>query len=430
MGDILDYISVEEPDVYERTRYRIVEISERLQGLQRGRATGGDGKAAMKGTAQRRGHSAKVEVLGGSIFDWERVVPEPCFFLALEVLVRLALLLSRADSAQDNFAHDVVRYTTLDHEPLQCVVSIDGSGDYTELYEPVSDPLIARYLKLRQRLPQQHRRSPVLNPLLAASPLLRQIAAAVPFAPNLTAPEFLPTKQLMLLDILRDKFPAHRILFSDFSSLPDAIPGKNAPVVQTRYEGEVSGPLCRMRELTCRTADGGLHDVPRPARFLRHLLPDRLSSPARPLLPRHGSQSLQHKVSRVRLSLHVFLFCPNRDRLLFPAYGATSGQLGTAAERAQGARAWRVPRPMGRNGDDSMQGRHESDDSILFERAIHLLSPNSSPCSRGECGTNEIYIASMLEPVELRLFTPSPLRPTLDERDRLVCHLCSMSKYP
>lgn len=87
MGDILDYIAEEEPEVYERTQYRIVEISERLQGLQRGRAMGGDGKAAMKGPAQRKGHADKVEVMSGSIFDWDKVVLEPCFFLAMEVLV-------------------------------------------------------------------------------------------------------------------------------------------------------------------------------------------------------------------------------------------------------------------------------------------------------------------------------------------------------
>jgi hypothetical protein len=35
---------------------------------------------------------------------------------------------------------------------------------------------------------------------------------------------------------LRDYFPAHRLVVADFSSLPDAIPGINAPVVQTRYQ--------------------------------------------------------------------------------------------------------------------------------------------------------------------------------------------------
>lgn len=44
----------------------------------------------------------------------------------------------------------------------------------------------------------------------------------------------------MLLDVLREKFPGHRLLMADFSSLPDAVKGGTAPVVQTRYEGEVS----------------------------------------------------------------------------------------------------------------------------------------------------------------------------------------------
>lgn len=149
------------------------------------------------------------------------------------------------------------------------MVSIDSTGDYTELYEPVTDPLIARYLSLRRQLPQQHQRSPVLNPILSASPLLRQIVAAVPFAPNLTKPEFLPTKQLMLLDILKEKFPAHRLLMSDFSSLPDAIPGANAPVVQTRYEGEVNlFHFVSVLILTEFNADGRVYNLSSSTRIL------------------------------------------------------------------------------------------------------------------------------------------------------------------
>ncbi|GJN90199.1 hypothetical protein Rhopal_003198-T1 [Rhodotorula paludigena] len=231
MGDILDYLAAHEPEVYARTKYRIIEISERLQGMQRGRAkgAGGDGGAAELGKekARRRGHEDKVEIIGKSIFEWDRVVHEPCFFLAMEVL--------------DNFPHDVVRYTTDTHQPMQCVVSVDATGDYAELYEPVSDPLIARYLSLRSRLPSSRARgspSPVIHPLLARSPLLRSIYSTIPFAPNLSPPEFLPTRQLELLEILRDKFPNHRMLMSDFDTLPEAIEGVNAPVVQTRYAGE------------------------------------------------------------------------------------------------------------------------------------------------------------------------------------------------
>lgn len=113
MGDILDYIAEEEPEVYDRTRYRIVEISERLQGLQKRTAKGGDGKASLKGPAKRKGHAKKVEVLSGSIFDWERVVPEPCFFLALEVLVRLgAFLNARGFKIIDGPSHRTTLPTT------------------------------------------------------------------------------------------------------------------------------------------------------------------------------------------------------------------------------------------------------------------------------------------------------------------------------
>ncbi|KAL8286850.1 hypothetical protein RQP46_003856 [Phenoliferia psychrophenolica] len=303
MGDILDYIAEEEPEVYERTRYRIVEISERLQGLQKGRAQGGDGKAALKGPAKRKGHASKVEVLGGSIFDWERVVPEPCFFLALEVL--------------DNFAHDVIRYTTLDHEPLQCVVSVDSTGDFTELYEPISDPLIARFLRLRAQTPHSaRRRSPLLNPILAASPTLRKLFSILPLTPNLTKPEFLPTKQLMLLDVLRDKFPAHRVLFSDFSSLPDAIPGENAPVVQTRYEGET---------VACTTylVQPGFFDIFFPTDF--HLLRDLYSlvmspSPSSSTAPQPVASSSSPRVGTDFFSPHARRSPPS------PAMGGGSGR--------------------------------------------------------------------------------------------------------
>ncbi|GAA6062918.1 hypothetical protein JCM10212_007149 [Sporobolomyces blumeae] len=237
MADILDYLASEAPDVYSRTTYRIIEISDRLVGKQKGSVLGrmvegrrdrgemSEGEMG-KGKAKRRGHEDRVEVISKSIFEWDEVVNEPCFFIAMEVL--------------DNFAHDVVRYTTDTHEPLQCTISVDASGDYNELYAPVTDPLIARYLSLRSQLPSTSpsRPSRAMNPLLSASSVLRKLYATLPFAPNLTRPEFIPTRQLELLEKLRDKFPKSRVVMSDFDRLPDAVEGVNAPVVQTRYQGE------------------------------------------------------------------------------------------------------------------------------------------------------------------------------------------------
>lgn len=72
--------------------------------------------------------------------------------------------------------------------------------------------------------------------MLLKSPTLRKLYRSLPFAPNLSATEFIPTRLLNLLRTLRNYFPRHRLLLSDFSSLPDTIPGINAPVVQTRFQ--------------------------------------------------------------------------------------------------------------------------------------------------------------------------------------------------
>ncbi len=78
---------------------------------------------------------------------------------------------------------------------------------------------------------------PPISKFMRNSPVLRRLYTSLPFAPNLSTPEFIPTRLLTLLRTLRRFFPRHRLLLSDFSSLPDAIPGVCAPVVQTRVRG-------------------------------------------------------------------------------------------------------------------------------------------------------------------------------------------------
>lgn len=114
--------------------------------------------------------------------------------------------------------------------PYQGLVSIDENGDYTELYEPVgSDALISRYLSTRKMTSY---RSPVLS-----RQLWHKFLRMLPLAPNLTEPEFIPTKLFLFLETLKSYFPNHRLVLSDFSYLPDAVEGINGPVVQTRYKG-------------------------------------------------------------------------------------------------------------------------------------------------------------------------------------------------
>lgn len=218
MLNILDYIQAIDKAVYDRTKYKIIEISTQLADLQ---------GSQLLTNAASRGHASKVEIINKSIFDWKNPVPSPCFFLAFEVF--------------DNFAHDVVRYDLATEEPLQGTVLIDEGGDFHDFYEPVLDPVAARLLRVRHAATAG--RYPVPYP---ATRLGRWLQTNRPFAPNLSQPEYLPTRLMQFFDVLERYFPAHRLVTSDFHSLPNATVGLNAPIVQTRYQRQpvpVSTPL-------------------------------------------------------------------------------------------------------------------------------------------------------------------------------------------
>jgi SAM-dependent MidA family methyltransferase len=71
--NILDYLRDEYPDVYDRTRYNIIEISGTLAELQRKKLS------AV--------HPC-VQVNHKSVLHWDTREPSPCYFVAMEVVVR------------------------------------------------------------------------------------------------------------------------------------------------------------------------------------------------------------------------------------------------------------------------------------------------------------------------------------------------------
>lgn len=211
MLNVLDYIRDLEPEVYARTKFKVIEISSALASLQTSQLTR---------SASARGHSDHVEIINRSIFTWNTYVPSPCYFLALEVF--------------DNFAHDSIRYDPFTDEALQGTVLIDNSGDFYEFYSKQIDPVASRFLRVRHAACSR----PFDHPL-QGSRFLRKLRSSLPFSPNLTVPEYIPTRLMQFFDILRDYFPHHQLLTSDFHVLPDAVKGFNAPVVQTRYQRRV-----------------------------------------------------------------------------------------------------------------------------------------------------------------------------------------------
>lgn len=221
MLNILDYIRAVDPQVYARTRYNVIEISPALAAMQ--------GKHLLSAAADSRGHADKVTIVNRSVFEWDQYEPSPCFFLAMEVF--------------DNFAHDGIRYDVATEAPLQGHVLIDGDGDFYEFYVHELDPVAARFFRVR------HAATGGVYPRpYPANPVLRYLSTKMPFAPNLSQAEFIPTRLMQFFDVLEKYFPAHRLVTSDFDSLPQAVKGLNAPVVQTRYNRRmvpVTTPLVR-----------------------------------------------------------------------------------------------------------------------------------------------------------------------------------------
>ena len=126
----------------------------------------------------------------------------------------------------------MIRYDLATLEPYQAYIAVDEAGDFFIHQTRITDPLISSFMSIRQALGHL---PPLPKPLLL-SQFIRDIYKHIPFAPNLSQPEYIPTRLLSLLTTLRKYFPLHHLLLSDFSSLPDTLPGYNSPVVQTRYK--------------------------------------------------------------------------------------------------------------------------------------------------------------------------------------------------
>lgn len=206
MLNILDYLEKNEPEVYARTKYRIIEISSKLFNKQNSRL---------------ERHKNKVEVINKSILEWNTKVNEPCFFIALEVF--------------DNLSHDVVRYDIDTKQPYQGYVVIDEHNDMHEYYSPELEKWTKEFLKLREEsnFPISKLRG---HPLNQFYPWMKLRNMLNPLRNNLSEPEYIPTRLFQLFTILKDYFPEHQIIASDFSHFDKTIAGYNSPTVQTMYQ--------------------------------------------------------------------------------------------------------------------------------------------------------------------------------------------------
>ncbi|KAJ1499848.1 hypothetical protein HMI55_004185, partial [Coelomomyces lativittatus] len=213
MGNILDYLKETAPEVYHGVQYTMIEVSPTLSKEQQHQCPGR--------------HQSKLHFHCSSIFDWSTPVTTPCFVIALEVI--------------DNFSHDVVRWDG-HGVAYQALVLANEYLDFQEAYEPVSDPYLLHCLQLHELYLQWKTKSsslahiaPLWHPLrhMHRFPWLNKL----PWIPNFTEKVFLPSDLVSFFEHLHTYFPHHKLILSDFSSLPTKVQGHQAPAVQTRWDG-------------------------------------------------------------------------------------------------------------------------------------------------------------------------------------------------
>lgn len=205
---ILDHVQESCPKLYEGMEYHLVDISPILSRIQQ---------------SKLHSHLDRVRFHRGSILSMNIEEPRPAFVMAMEVL--------------DNMPHDRIAYDPADGSLLQAMVHTNDDatsftsspGRYVETFEEACDPLIIEYMQVMDEI---GRKSPSLNwhPLSLLDPIMA--------SRNPWSSEFVPTIAYAFLKHIAKCIPRHRLIISDFSSLPNAVKGHNGPVVQTRYRGD------------------------------------------------------------------------------------------------------------------------------------------------------------------------------------------------
>lgn len=133
----------------------------------------------------------------------------------------------------------MIRYDLEKLKPHEGYVCVDDKRNYSEIFEPIGhDSTIARYLSLRKKVGSKHSSHHSQTTIFWQKVQQYINPSSSPhYVENFTQAEYIPTKLFQFMEILNTYFPRHRLVLTDYSSLPNTIEGVNAPLVQTAYKG-------------------------------------------------------------------------------------------------------------------------------------------------------------------------------------------------
>lgn len=207
--DLLDHWSVAKPELLDKVRYNIVEISSSLAQLQ---------SAKLKAWIER----GVVAVHNANATEWfdsavgESLSGKHCHIIAAEVL--------------DNLPHDLIRETETGLEQAVMVAADCGRGQSEELQW--SSEIDGLTLAAMQAFGfDQDSGGVTASPPGSFVDILR--AQFEQLLGGGKREVWVPTGSHALLDAIAKSVPHAHMTVSDFHSLPGSLPGENGPVVQS-----------------------------------------------------------------------------------------------------------------------------------------------------------------------------------------------------
>lgn len=251
---LLDYLAEHFPEMYDTCEYHVIEMNPYLIPILRTRLVH---------------HYHHVHIHHLSFLNWRQCECRRCFVLAVELFSGLP--------------HDVIVWDNkgIVSEQWFQFTQHDNLSSAEESYRSAKDPAILRYLRYLNWLQEEsYHALKVLcvtggretidpppygsldinykdNLLTAVSKILWV------HSPWRTA--WLPTAQMLLLEVLSKYFPRHHFMVIDWNTVRQALPGFNAPVLQVKVR--VAKDLYLRRPIEALHTNAGMMDICFPTDF-------------------------------------------------------------------------------------------------------------------------------------------------------------------
>lgn len=250
----LDFLAQHYPDIYARCEYHLIDMNPVTIPQQQRRLVG---------------HLPRVRLHNISILNWREVESRRCVVLALEVM--------------SSMPHDFVTWIGdgTCYEQWMDFADMGNLSSASERFFPCTDPVILRYLRCLDWMHEESFHSlnvlcatgarencdppkfDMLDPELydSTATMLHKVLAIH----NVFRSSWVPSAQLLFLEVLARYFPLHHAVLGDWNAVQGSLGGFNGPIVQSKVR--IAKDIYMRRASDTIGPNAGMVDITFPTDF-------------------------------------------------------------------------------------------------------------------------------------------------------------------